>query len=175
MRYFVRKITLSKWPKPHGSEPETGEYDVRTLRADAVADIRTFNDSLSIWSIPSDSEADIDEAVLALATSVKQERLETMDIVVFAENDVTSRGLRFEDAEGETAVTDLRNSHQNITGLTYESLSSVMEIIADITVAGRHKRLTQRHIEKLVKNNLQRIDVDAFANDLMKEKIRGMF
>ena len=174
MGYYVRKITLSKWPKPHGNPSIIHEYDIRSLRADAIADIRTFNDNLSIWSIASDSDEDIDEAVLALATSIKQEKFDKMDVVVISDDDILARGLKLKSIEGDTAVVDLKDTHRNIVGLTYDSLTSVMRIISEITIAGRHIRRNQRSIEKLITNNLDRIDMDAFSNDSIKDEIRSI-
>ena len=169
MKYYVRKITLSKYPKP----PATS-YEILSLRADAVADIRTFNDGLSIWEIESNSEESINEAVLALVTSSKQEKFDKIDVVVFSEDDITSKGLSFESNDGDTAVYDLRNTHQNIVGLTYESLSSVLEIISDITIKAQHTRRTAKQVETLIKNNFTRINLDSFVHEDIRNRINEL-
>ena len=164
-------ISLSKWPKPPAKLPPV---NIHELRADAIADIRTFNDELSIWSIPSKSDEDIDEAILALATSIKQNNIDKIDVVVFSDGDISAKGLQLKDADGETAVSDLVGTHQNIVGLTYDSLTKVMELISDITISECHVRRNQRYVEKLIKNNLKRIDVGAFVYDDMKTKIMSL-
>lgn len=168
MRYYVRKISLSKWPKP----PQETPLDIQKLRADAVANVRTFNDNLSIWSVASNSDSDINEAVLALTTASGQSSFDKMDIVIFSDSDLSAKGLKLESADGDTAVTELRKTHQNIVGLTYDSLTSVMSIISDITFNGRQKRRTGKEIEHLIKINYDRIDLGLFANDSTKEKIK---
>lgn len=168
MRYYVRKISLSKWPKP----PKETTLDIQKLRADAVADVRTFNDNLSIWSVASNSDSDINEAVLALATASGQSSFDKMDIVIFSDSDLSAKGLRLEGADGDTAVTELRKTHQNIVGLTYDSLTSVMSIISEITFNGRQQRRTGKEIENLIKINYDRIDLGLFTNDSTKEKIK---
>ena len=167
MQYYARKISLAKWPKP----PLSDDFDIHTLQADAIADIRTFNNNLSIWSIPSASDSDINEAVLALATSTSQSSFDKMDVVVFSSKDISARGLQLESVDGKTAVTDLKSTHQNIINLTYDSLTGVMKIISEITVNGRHIRRTKKQIETLIRNNFARIDLAAFSNDEIRNKI----
>ena len=169
MKYYVRKITLSKYPKP----PATN-YEILSLRADAVADIRTFNDGLSIWEIKSNSENAINEAVLALVTSSKQEKFDKIDLVVFSSNEIESKGLLLESADGDTAVSDLRNTHQNIVNLTYESLSYVLKIISDITIKSQHIRRTKKEVEALIKNNFTRINLDTFIHEDIKNEIKRL-
>ena len=173
MKYYVRKITLSKFPKPPAIS-----YEISSLRADAVADIRTFKDSLSVWEIESDSADAIDEAILALVTSSKQENFDKIDVVVFSEDDVLSNGLSLEKdderEDGDTAVSDLRNTHQNIVGLTYESLSIVLKIISDITIRGQRTRRTGKQVEALIKNNFTRINLDSFISDDIKTTIKRL-
>jgi len=169
MKYYVRKITLSKFPKP----PATS-YDVSLIKADAVADIRTFKDKLSIWKIESNSQEEIDKAVLALVTSSKQERFDDFDIVIFSEDDITAKGLSLESEDGDTAVSELRETHQNFTGLTYQSLSCILTIISDITIKGQQIRIRKRQVETLIKNNFNKIALEWFEKDNIKVTIRQL-
>lgn len=170
MGYYVRKISLSKWPKP----PSFEEFDIHSLRADAIADIRTIDDSLSLWSIPSESSADINEAVLALATSINQSSFDKIDVVVFSDEDILANGFQLEIAEGDTAVTDLKCTHRNIVGLTYDSLTNVIKMISKKTIAGHQIRRNKRAIETLIKDNLGRINISEFSNESIKEKILSL-
>ncbi|MCL2343317.1 MAG: hypothetical protein FWC62_05410 [Firmicutes bacterium] len=169
MKYYVRKIALNKFPKP----PETS-YEISSIRADAVSDLKTTSDKLSIWEIESTSEASINKAVLALVTSSKQQRFDDLDIVVFSEDDIATKGLSVESEEGDTAIAELRNTHRNITSLTYESLASVLTIISDITITGCHIRKRRQEIETLIRDNSKKIDVESFINDDIKTKIRKL-
>jgi hypothetical protein len=168
MRHYVRKITLSKWPK----QSDVQALDIHQLRADAIADVRTFNDSLSIWSVASDSESNINEAVLALATASGQSSFDKMDVAIFSADDLSQRGLLLENADGDTAVMELRKTHQNIVGLTYDSLTIVMNLISEITFNSRQVRRSGKAIENLIKTNYNRIDLSVFTDDSMKEKIK---
>ena len=161
-------INLTKWPK----KSDVATLSISKLRADAVADVRTFNDELSIWSVNSDSESDINEAFLALATGSKQERFDKMDVVIFTNEDLASKGLTLQSATGDTAVVDLRDKHQNIVGLTYETLTSVMSIISEITYNSKQIRRTGSQIKQLIKDNYDRIDLDTFITDSIKVEIK---
>ena len=169
MKYYVRKITLTKFPKP----PQTS-YEIPLLKADAVADIRTYNDGLSIWEIESDSADAIDKAILALVTSSKQNKFDKIDVVVFSEDDIASRGLLLEKENGDTAVFDLRETHHNIVGLTYGSLSKVLEMISNITIKGKFIRRDGEQVKSLIRDNFDKIDLDSFRSEDIKTTIKRL-
>lgn len=169
MKYYVRKITLSKFPKPPAKN-----YTLASIKADAVADVRTYQDKLSVWEINSDSRAAIDEAVLAIVTSSKQERFDDLDIVVFSDSDIATRGLSVESEKGDTVVVGLQDTHRNIVSLTYESLASILSIISDVTIKAGHVRIRNRDVEDLIKRNIDRINLNLFMNDNIKLKIEEL-
>ena len=79
--------------------------------------------------------------------------------------------MSLESEDGDTAVSDLRNTHQNIVNLTYESLTNVLRIISDITIQGQHIRRGTRQVESLIKNNYDRINLDVFVHEEIKREI----
>lgn len=61
--YLARKITLSKWEARHGLSEEE-------IAADAVtADLRTQKNSLSFWRCRTETDGDVEKAVLAIAAA----------------------------------------------------------------------------------------------------------
>ena len=166
MSYYVRKITLSKFPR----EPQDNTT-IEDINADAVADIRTFRNELSIWEIPTNSEEDIEEAVLALVTSAKQTTFERIDFVIIPEEELEKYGLELGEQPGDTAVEDLKETHKNITNLTFKSLRDILTIIVSITMGDKQIRKTKREVEEIVKKNVDRIDLQNFESDKVTQKI----
>ena len=73
MQLLVRKINRAKWDQNNICEGESPSGDAITI------DLRTKNNTLSIWEI--NSEDEIEDAVLAL--TVAGDTLNTIDIVIF--------------------------------------------------------------------------------------------
>ena len=71
MALLVRKISRGKWPEEI--------CELSSLAGDAISDIRTFDNSLSVWLV--DSEDEIGAAMLALSASSKTESIEGITIV----------------------------------------------------------------------------------------------
>ena len=94
MSFLIRAINRENWP-----EPEEGDmaFRIRILRADALNDLKTQDDTLSAWYARDDS--DIGEAILAYLGSldrwiVQAKRgMETQDFIVLDERDVP-KGIR---------------------------------------------------------------------------------
>ncbi|MEG9198755.1 hypothetical protein [Lactococcus lactis] len=170
MSFYVRKITFSKFPKDISSY----NNNIDEVCADAVSDLRTNSNDLSVWEIPTDSDNDIEEAVLALVTSSKQSSFDKIDFVIFSDEALKEQGLVLSDEVGDTAVNDLKNHHKNIANLTYGSLRSVLELITNRTISGEQIRKTRTEIEEIIKKNLDRIDQNVFRNERMKEKILNL-
>ncbi|MBS7068359.1 MAG: hypothetical protein KH106_10265 [Lactococcus lactis] len=167
MSFYVRKITLSKFPKDRSSY----NNNIEEVCADAVSDLRTSSNDLSVWEIPTDTDEDIEDAVLALVTSSKQSSFDRVDFVVFSYEALEEEGLQLSNQVGDTAVNDLKNHHKNITNLTYGSLRSVLELITNKTISGEQIRKTKTEIEEIVKKNLDRIDQNVFSNKKIKDRI----
>ena len=123
MAFLVRKVSRSKWPDRM--------HDIGEIRADAVADIRTYNDCLSMWRIDSLSEYDIDRAALALSASSKTSKIEKLDLIIVCESDINKLHIEIEDEEGDTIVENLRGLHCNLVKLKYNSLRDIASLIID--------------------------------------------
>ena len=70
MSYFVRKIKKSNLPKIKTAST------ISQVLADVLDEYRVSNGDLSVWEIPTNSQADIDKAALALA--ITNEKLSNM-------------------------------------------------------------------------------------------------
>lgn len=166
MCFYVRKINFAKFPK----DPLSYNNEIENISADAVSDLGTKSNELSVWRIPTDSKEDIDEAVLALVTSSKQNHFEKIDFVVFSDEILDEHNLKITPQIGDTAVDDLKNEHKNISELTYGTLKNVLKIITDKTCTNEQIRRTKSEVENIITNNLARINMD-FINPNLKKKI----
>lgn len=170
MKYYIRKITPSKFPRPED------EYisSVENLQADAVGDIRTSRNTLSIWEVDSHDDISLDDGVFALITSPAQSSLDKVDFIIFSEQELEKYNLKLIRTDGDTLVNDLKCKHRDIIELTYGSMRGILEIISKKTIAGDYKRRTKAQIKKILESNFNRIeDIDrfnegSFLNELKK-------
>jgi hypothetical protein len=160
---LARKISRSKWePKPY-LPPDA-------IRADAVTGcLRTNQDRLSLWRCVDDS-ADIDHVFLALATAPQVKSIETMDVVLLGEGDLSMVGLEMEDTDGETAVTDLRSRHVDVVALDLPKLGACAGVIAAQVADERVVRITKARLRRLV---VKAIDAGRIVQSKLDEKLRA--
>ena len=86
--FLARKITLAKWRS--GKDLLEGE-----ISADAVTvDLRTKENSLSFWQCGDEAQTKIEDAALAIASG--WERVDKLDIVWIAGEELEATGQRFE-------------------------------------------------------------------------------
>ena len=114
--FLARKITRGKWTN-------TRQLGVGEVSADAVtADLRTRNNTLSFWRCGNGTEGEVNEAVLALAAG--GEKVENIDVVWLAYDDLQGDGQRLDTTAGRTPVTGLVERHG------FEVVTSVDELRA---------------------------------------------
>ncbi len=146
MSYYVRKIARAKWP-------ETA-CDINSLPADAISDLRTTGNTLSVWRI--DSLSDLDKAALALAASSKSDKIETISLIWIDEEEILHNSFATENSEGDTIVEDLSSLHRDFVGLTYASLGSLSSLIIKSLELNQYQRYTKAKIKSAL--------LDAFKN-----------
>ncbi len=142
MAFLVRKVSRAKWPDD--------VCELGNIPGDTVSDLRTSNNTLSLWRI--ETEDDLEKAALALSASSKTERIEMVSVVWIPEDIFIENGLSLEKSSiGDTVVFDLANTHCDICNLTYASLGIVAQtILREIIKEGRYKRFNKAHIKKIL-------------------------
>ncbi|MCG7344030.1 hypothetical protein MHZ92_07795 [Sporosarcina sp. ACRSL] len=162
MTYLVRKYSRGKWPKE-----DFDKCPVEALRADAITScLRTTNDTLSTWEI--ESLENVEDAVLALVSGF--DKLATVDVLIFSINEVEKRGFKVELTPGDTPIEELKNTHMDITGLTYKTVGEFSRLMLDtMNVDGRTMRFTVKKLKTLFQEAIDKGKVDV---TLLKERLR---
>jgi hypothetical protein len=160
MSYLVRKIAPAKWSDTSSLE---------ALSADALtADLRTRDNTLSLWEI--DSEDELDDAVLALAISKNATKIEKMDLVVIPKETILAKELSIRASPGDTFAEELSNIHREIVDLKYSSLGIFAQIIIDLLSKNAPTTITKIKVENIVKvaykNNT--IDISCLPEDMQR-------
>lgn len=155
MSYFVRKIKKSNLPKIKTAST------ISQVLADVLDEYRVSNGDLSVWEIPTNSQADIEKAALALA--ITNEKLSKMDLLIIDTQIVTGSGFTINSkGSGHNLPSNLESMHKNIGNLTVGNIDKCVELYAktiktvDLTKTNNSvcPRYPDKKILEIIKNAL---------------------
>jgi len=148
---FVRKVALSKWP---GKGISLSDYP-----ADAISDLKTSQNTLSFWFI--DSLDDLKNVVIALATAPLVTRLEAMHLLWIEESIFYQKSFSVrKDKKGSTAVTKYEDTHRDICDLTYTTIGTMAEIVADAVHSRAYRTIPTPIVKEYVKTAYLEGDIE---------------
>ena len=140
--FLARKITRAKWETK--LELSAGE-----ISADAVtSDLRTQENSLSFWQCGTGEEAEVKEAVLAIASA--RDRVDRLDLVWLADDELRADGQTLKNTAGRTPITELARRHVDVCRLDYVRLGKVARRVVIAIEEDRYLRLTKVRVTKLL-------------------------
>ena len=160
---LVRKISRAKWPEEI--------CPINILCGDAISDLRTTSNTISLWRV--DSEEDLSTAMLALAASSKSSRIENVSLVWFPEETLLDKNIPLDtNSPGDTIISDLVQYHRDACEITYQSLGDLASIIMTELIVKKHYiRFGRAEVKKALatayKNN--RIAEEKCTPDLLDE------
>jgi hypothetical protein len=158
MSFLVRKINQAKWYQINVASSDDASADAITN------DLKTTNNSLSVWQINSESE--LTEAILAIAA--KLEHLETIDVVLFSSDLLNEMKLETVNSPGITPVVDLQDKHVDITNLNHSKLGLISKAIIAALKGSKTHRFTKVQLKLILK---KAIDDDRVKAELLNEGI----
>ncbi len=163
--FLARKISLAKWERPSGWPP--GE-----IRSDAItADLRTVDNSLSLWECGCANDAELDDVVLALASAL--DHVSTVDIVWFHKSELQSACLQYKKTDGNTNVTELKGKHIDVYELDYTRLGKVAHFIPAAKKNNQYRRYKKEKVIRLLSEAVkkERVQINALGEGV-KKKVR---
>ena len=119
--FYIRKYTQSYWLKAQDIYA-TGEISAEAVTRDLVA----HKNTLSLWRIENLNDLSKQKGFLAFLGS--QDNLDTFDIIVFHESELS--GFDLFDNDGKTSLESYKSLHTDITNLRLSSLSKFAEIFS---------------------------------------------
>ena len=160
--FLARKITRTKWVA-------TQELAAGEIPADAVTvDLKTQENSLSFWQCPTDTASDVNEAALAIAAG--RERVDRLDIVWLADEELQADGQTLRNIEGRTPVTDMAAMHVDVSRLDYVRLGRVACRVVTAIEADRYRRLTRARVKRLI---VAAVGQGRIGRDTLHDRLRA--
>jgi hypothetical protein len=144
---LLRTIKRGRWLEPPAGRPGSAP-------ADALLDLRTRENKLSLWLID-DDESNLVEVVGSIALT--REAVSHVDYVTFGFDVVEKIGLDLREAEGDTPVPAANSWHRDAVELSAKDVAELADELFPLSRA----RVTQREVTSLVETLLaeQRVDV----------------
>ena len=154
--FYVRK--LSKPPNLQKIQAASNPSDIP---ADFLGqEMRTSQNTLSVWRCESLDEAGIHDAITA-ALFASSEIAATQFIILDSEM-LEAAGIQTHDNAGRTAYKGLNHLHTDLCELTYEKIGKLLALYHETS------SLKDR-IPKVEKKEFQQIALDAYKSDCLDE------
>ena len=165
MSLLVRKIESAKWRQNdilHGADVSP---DANTIC------MRTKANKLSVWQIASEDQ--LDDAALAIISA--GDHVETIWVAAIERASVINSGIDLVQIEGKTAVDDLKNTHFDLTNLTYPKLGSLAQFTVQSFTSDRVKSYTEGRLVGILDQAIRskRLDptkLSCFIQNTLKAK-----
>lgn len=140
------------------------------ISADAVtSDLRTKENTLSFWRCRTETNGDVEDAVLAIAAA--GDRLDRLDVVWLSYDELQADGQTFRNTDGRTPVRELADRHVDVCKLDYTRLGKVARRVVAAIEDKRCRRFTKAGVKKLLSAAVGhgRINLDDLSNGLRAE------
>ncbi len=164
MGLLVRRINRAKWN-------QNNIEDKDDVQADAITGcLRTSTNDLSVWKIK--DEAGLNDAILALITGKRQEKLSTLHYILIDESIISEKGLILNKTNGDTAVSELVETHLDISELTYKKLGIVKSIVLDSIKSKQSSSFSRKQLKELITEAISggRLKKESLNENLVKKE-----
>jgi hypothetical protein len=153
MSKLLRKVDHKLFWNPNGEFATYVPAD--EAPADALKDLRTEHDALSVWQID-DNEANLDRVLAAIASS--RDYLLKLDFLIFDSKHIEELGLKMEREDGRTYDSKANSDwHFDLIHLSASDLSRLANKMFKYSKRGR---LTVPKLTQLVKESVGKGYVD---------------
>jgi len=143
---WLRKISKSRW---YGHEAHrwlpNGSLEADAIQADAMSDLRTESNALSVWRI-NDNRTNLEQIIIALAANLP--RPTHLDYALFDQQFLVNNEFKIEQLPGNTPCAAANSYHFHLTELSVHKLTEVAEIIKG---KAERNRYTKKETLALIK------------------------
>lgn len=160
MSLLIRKINRNRWLQVAKAPDD--------ISADAITGcMRTQRNTLSVWEVPDENK--IDDAVLAIASA--GHHLETIDVVQIDREHLEENKIDCIQTSGHTPVSDLVDTHIDLSNLAYKELGIIAYHIADRFRQDKVKRYRERQIKEILRTAIQkqRLDTENLSESIRRK------
>jgi hypothetical protein len=151
---FLRTVKQSRWYK----NPRVDWLRVGEVQADALLDLRTKDNALSVYEVKNDAEA----IRVATALAATRDHVDHFSYAVFEGSQLPKLGIEPDRQDGDTPDAEVNKLHYDLQHLTVEKLSGLAQLISQGELRRILKKQMLSHLLKSIEDgNLDRSRIKA--------------
>lgn len=155
MPFVFRKIRRARWVR----SPDLDWLAEGELQADALLDVLTENNKLSVYLIE-DDRSNFQQVVAALAAN--RDKPANMDYALIDMSELMALDIQFAETSGETVDTAVNAIHRDLIKLTAAKVAAMSNVM-----------LTQGEIKRVKQNDvIQWIAANVLSGNIKREEIK---
>lgn len=165
MPFILRKVRKNRWYKSE-AESALGQGDVP---ADALGDLQTQGNVLSIWRID-DQKSNLDRIACAIAVGAKSSS--NLDYAILDFKYFNKLKLKYEASKGGTLDSIINDCHIDVQELTGKKLIRLARAFFE---HGEVERMLEKKVLELIKKAIESEQIDSTKMSLaIREKIKAI-
>jgi hypothetical protein len=118
---FLRLIRQARWISPEW-------LPVGELQGDALLDLQTKDNALSVWEVRSDA----DEERVAVALAASRDNVDVLDYAVFDDSEFPSIGITLGKQDGATPDMAVNQLHYELDNLTVSKIAQLAQVLSRV-------------------------------------------
>lgn len=160
--------SISRW-----DESKTIHRTDATICGDAITDLRTTDNRISVWK--ADTDEDIDDAMVAMA--LNRDNASKMVCLLLNEDDLKELDIDVmsdEEGKADGLMGDILQKHRDLVEIDYLRLGSLAELMIGLAKKSENrKELTGGQVKNLLNDykKKKKIDVDSI-NKKLKDNLK---
>lgn len=178
MSILIRRISMGKWRDYCHKASESRAFFKRLLKApyynapaDAITNcLKTNNNQLSMWLLP--DKKSLNDVLLAMCTGTKAKSPGSIEFVEIDTAELDAIGLTYAPSkdDADTAVTELKELHYDVSGFNYTTLGHFQDIIVNRIKKEKTTRKIASELKPIVLEAIKnrRIDYSCLSDDYKK-------
>lgn len=145
MAQFLRVIRQARWfPQPSAA---LGWLMAGEIQSDALLDLQTRDNALSVYRFDNDIELEI--IIVGLASN--RENLANLDYISFDEQHLASAGIIFVKTDGDTPCSQANMLHYDLRELTVHKVAMLAQVIS----GSPFERIREKDIKNKIINAME--------------------
>lgn len=135
---FARSIKRSRWEDP------SDKLDCDGVPADRITDLKTTDNTLSLWKAGSKEAFDLTAAIIAIAGT--RDRLDPLELAWVEEDQIKKEELPTAATLGRTPAETHRALHVDLVRLDHQRLAAFASILSSALAKECHVKFTKEQV-----------------------------
>jgi hypothetical protein len=148
------------------------QEDIQTICADFLGqDMRTTNNTLSVWRSETLNPSDLDNAIKAALLTCSQ--VNATQFIILDSEALSRADISTSDEQpGKTAYKGLENLHTDLCELTYEKIGTLLQLYQDASSqSDRIPKIEKKRFKEIIveAHSLGALDISVLQDHMQKE------